>query len=529
MATKSSINEILEDIKRRVDDKILEPTNAALLAKLIENADNLDEAIKIAELGTTYKRTGFHFDKRLEKQTKDISYFKKNETLSFETNKKSITHKLIIGDNYPALLNLLVEYRGKIDVIYIDPPYGKDNMGEFARTNYENAITRDNLLSMLYPRLVLARQLLSDTGVIFCSIDDKNQAYVKGLFDDVFEENNFIGTLIHQRAKGGGQAKHIVKGHDYVLVYSKFSANMLPLYRDKVVQSRIVEKDGIKYLYNDDILRKVFGKYSGVKGADFDRRCAYEEILEYHGQTKKDEIDKQLADGEIFLEERDGRNIVCRLEPLDGAKSKMYSIIESVPDDDMSYYEYLGLRESVVKALSEKGKEALESIGLGDDFDYPKPVDLIKQIIQSSNNKDAVVLDFFAGSGTTGQAVLELNSEEKDAGRQFILCTNNEVTDSTPNGIAIDVTSKRLKRLMTGKCYDGTNNFKWLEQNKPFGDNLLVVDLAEVSNFESVKDKTPFDVIDETLYGKNKMNVQDKVEWVCDNFEITQKREVVKK
>lgn len=94
--------------------------------------------------------------------------------------------KLIIGDNYQALQNLLIQYRGKIDVIYIDPPYGKDSMGEFAKTNYNNAITRDNLLSMLYPRLVLARQLLSDGGVIFCSIDDKNQAYVKCLFDEIF-------------------------------------------------------------------------------------------------------------------------------------------------------------------------------------------------------------------------------------------------------------------------------------------------------------------------------------------------------
>lgn len=74
---------------------------------------------------------------------------------------------LIIGDNYPALLNLLISYKNKIKVIYIDPPYGKDDLGEFAQTNYNNAITRDNLLSMLYPRLILARQLLKDDGVIF--------------------------------------------------------------------------------------------------------------------------------------------------------------------------------------------------------------------------------------------------------------------------------------------------------------------------------------------------------------------------
>ena len=182
-------DDLIAEIDKRIADKIIEKTNADLLKKLIISAETINEAIMIAELGTTYKRTGFHFDKRLEKMTDTIKYFKKNKKLSFIQDKNALTHKLIIGDNYDALLNQLIEYRGKIDVIYIDPPYGKDSMGEFAQTNYDNAITRDNLLSMLYPRLVLARQLLSDNGVIFCSIDDKNQAYVKGLFDEVDDEN----------------------------------------------------------------------------------------------------------------------------------------------------------------------------------------------------------------------------------------------------------------------------------------------------------------------------------------------------
>lgn len=191
--------DLIDELDKRIADKIIEQTNADLLKKLIDGAETVNEAIMIAELGTTYKRTGFHFDKRLEKMTDTVKYFKKNESLSFETDKSTLTHKLIIGDNYDALLNLLIEYRGKIDVIYIDPPYGKDSMGEFAQTNYDNAITRDNLLSMLYPRLVLARQLLSDNGVIFCSIDDKNQAYVKGLFDEVFGENGFVANIIWQK------------------------------------------------------------------------------------------------------------------------------------------------------------------------------------------------------------------------------------------------------------------------------------------------------------------------------------------
>ena len=174
----STKQELIAKIESRVADKALERSNADLLIKLINNADSIDEAISIAALGTMYKRTGLHFDPRLEKMSNTIKYFEKNEALSFTTPDAKRTHKLIIGDNYDALQNLLIQYKGKIDVIYIDPPYGKDSMGEFADTNYDNAITRDNLLSMLYPRLWLAKELLSPNGVIFCSIDDKNQAYI---------------------------------------------------------------------------------------------------------------------------------------------------------------------------------------------------------------------------------------------------------------------------------------------------------------------------------------------------------------
>ena len=189
-----SKQELIKDLLEKEESGILEKTNVELLTKLINNSDSLTEANAIAMLGTTYKQTGFHFDKRLEKTEEVIKYFKRNNTLSFTCNKENLTHKLIVGDNYDALLNLLITHKNKIDVIYIDPPYAKDSLGEFALTNYDNAITRDNLLSMLYSRLVLAKQLLTDDGVIFCSIDHRNEAYLKCLFDELFLENNFISS-----------------------------------------------------------------------------------------------------------------------------------------------------------------------------------------------------------------------------------------------------------------------------------------------------------------------------------------------
>lgn len=119
MSRDTNKQELIQELENRVEDKILEPSNFNLLKKLIEKADTLDEAIMISELGTTYRRTGFHFDKRIEKTTNTISYFKKNEDLSFVTDESKPVHKLIIGDNYQALLNLLIEYKGLIDVIYI--------------------------------------------------------------------------------------------------------------------------------------------------------------------------------------------------------------------------------------------------------------------------------------------------------------------------------------------------------------------------------------------------------------------------
>lgn len=267
---------LIAELERRVEDKILERSNASLLRKLIANAESINEAISIAQLGTTYKKTGLHYDKRLERQTNEIKYFKKNEELSFSDGKESITHKLIIGDNYDALRNLLIQYRGKIDVVYIDPPYAKDSMGEFAKTNYENAISRDNLLSMLYPRLVLAKELLSEEGVLFCSIDDRNQAYLKCLLDDVFGESSFLFNVPRQTIKGGKTTSSIYKNHDYVLAYSM----------NKEIQFSLLDTDTDGYNLEDEFV-ETRGKYKVTQTLDYDSLTytkGMDYVLEYEGK-----------------------------------------------------------------------------------------------------------------------------------------------------------------------------------------------------------------------------------------------------
>ena len=179
--------------------------------------------------------------------------------------------------------------------------------------------------------------------------------------------------------------------------------------------------------------------------------------------------------------------------------------------------------EKIPSSLSwndnKKGSTTLTDLEL--DFDFPKSTDLVKFVLNYAKD-NSIVLDFFAGSGTTGHAVLESNKND-DCNRTFIICQLNEITDTTPNGIAYDVTTKRLKRIMTGECYDGTKDFEWVKKNVAYGGNLDVYVIEQVSNFEHLNGKTPFDVIDESLYGINKFDsLQDKIEWICSNFSNTQ-------
>ena len=394
----------------------------------------------------------------------------------------------ITGDNLEVLKILQESYLGKIDMIYIDPPYntGKDFVysDNFQKTDQElneemdlldeegrqvvgltkneksSARYHSDWLNMMYPRLRLARNLLKDSGVIFISIDDNEQANLKVMCDEIFGEENFVASLVHQRAKGGGQAKYVVKGHDIIHVYGKNISYVSPLVKPKVVQGKIIEKDGIQYLKNDDIYRKQFGKYE--KGTE--RRLYYEDALEIKGKKIKDEIDFKLKSGEIFLEKREnGKHIMYSLTPLSEAKSKVYSII---------------------KVLSEEGKKRIEQLGLSEIFSYPKPTHLIKQLIQTQQNKNITIMDFFGGSGTTADAVMQLNAED-GGNRKFILCTlDEEVADKSAAKEAgyetIDQISRERIRRAAAKIQE---EHPELIGNQDFGFKAYKLDS---SNFKDV-------------------------------------------
>ena len=505
----SNLNEtkanLIAELDKRVTDHILEQTNADLLKKLITNADSIPEAQAIAELGTTYKRTGLHFDKRLEKITNDIKYLKKNEKLSFINDTNALTHKLIIGDNYDALLNLLVSHKNSIDVIYIDPPYGIGKLGDFAKTNYNNAITRDNLLSMLYPRLQLAKMLLSDDGVIFCSIDDKNYAYIKCLFDEIFNDKNIETLIWNKEAEGKSgtlkQTSTTRRIHEYIICgFNNISETEFSKVREPL-KGKETRFQTANLVVNAENENKEHPNYFSIKNPSG-------EIFTRQWKWDKNKIDRLIEEDLIYWGS-DGHKQPRLILPTDERRTTYL----------LSILYYGGTL--INRGGTTVGRKDFENIlGCEAKFSYPKPIILMKKILETSTKKDSIVLDFFAGSGTTGQAVLDLNRDD-GGNRQFILITNNEVTKDNPNGIAYDVTSKRLKRVMCGECYDGTKDFDWLKKNEPYGNNLEVTEIAKVPQNEIEENKTPFDVIDETLYGQEKLELKDKIDWVCKNFSLT--------
>lgn len=327
-------------------------------------------------------------------------------------------------------------------------------MGEFADTNYNNAVTRDNLLSMLYPRLLLAKQLLSDEGVIFCSIDDKNQAYVKCLFDEVFGESNFVFNMFFRKTKTstGDDKSGLNIQHDYILGY--FNKNLVQLKGTKKNYKSYKNPDNDP---NGDWTSGDPSAKSGSESTFFGIKNPYTNRIDFPPKGRYWAFSKETLNNYIEL----GR-VVFKKEYPANERGFIFKRYKNSLKSAFNALDSLFFANNTF--LNQNGKDELNLLDLDSNFDYPKPTSLIKQLVNTICKEDVVILDFFAGSGTTGQAVLELNKED-GGNRTFILCTNNEKTKLNPNGIAYDVTSKRLKRVMTGECYDGTKDFAWIKKN----------------------------------------------------------------
>lgn len=382
------------------------------------------------------------------------------------------TNIIIEGDNYHALSVLNYTHANKVDVIYIDPPYNTGNTSWRYNNRYvdrDDAFRHSKFISFLYKRLALAKNLLSEGGILAVAIDDYEMQNVRLILDDIFGEDNRLSTCVVLHNPGGRQDdKFFATAHEYCLYYTNN--------KQKSVIHRLALTDAKRAQFKNT------DEYGAYKLRSFIRTGAHSRPNERPGLHYPIFID--TASKELFVEKPSDKNCI-ELWPEDsqgnprvwrwGKKTlidKKEKYIECKEKNGV-YSLYVKERESDNEGLKPKtiwdnsGYASASAINtlkniFGETsttvFDYPKSPTLMHDTLKIISNPDSIILDFFAGSGTTGQAVLELNKE--DGGyRQFILCTNNE------NKIAEEVTYPRMKTVITGKRNDGSEYSKGLPAN----------------------------------------------------------------
>lgn len=457
------------NLSKQKRDKMLKT-----IAKIKENIDD-DETLKnlsLIEYELTKKKYGLvweEHEERVDEELKtQIPTFEEVTEKEIKLNNDEKFNFLLEGDNLHSLYILEKTHKGKIDFIYIDPPYNTGNKDFIYNDEYINnddGYKHSKWLSFMNNRLKIAHNLLSDSGVIFISIDDNEQAQLKLLCDEIFGDNNCIGILPTIMNLKGNQDQFGFAGtHEYTLVYAR------DIFKCELGQFDIDEEEIEKEWLIDDIGYYKKGanlKSTGVNAPREKRPNLYFPIyvLDETPCGMKNENQKYRLEWSLEPKDRflpiypitNGKEMSWRWSK-NKFKSEAYNvIITSDGKDGISFYKKQ--RPSIGEIPTKKPKSFFYkpeySSGNGTNqivrifgskvFNNPKPVDLIKDFIRIGlKNKKGVVLDFFAGSGTTAQAVLELNKEDNGK-RNFILCTNNE------NKICENITYERIKNIITGK------------------------------------------------------------------------------
>ncbi|HEZ3998332.1 TPA: site-specific DNA-methyltransferase [Neisseria meningitidis] len=388
---------------------------------------------------------------------------------------------LIRGDNLEVLKHLKNAYTNSVKMIYIDPPYNTGSDGfvyqddrkftpaELARLanidedeaarildfTDKGSNSHSAWLTFMYPRLYIARELLKDDGVIFISIDDNEAAQLKLLCDEVFGEGNFIKDLIVNTSEGGGNAKYVVNGHETVLVYAKDITHFDNLKRPKDIRGKKIVINDELYWIQEDAVREQFGKYGNLH---------YEDIIEIKGIEFKNKIDKDIENNEyILIPKSYGKTIIGKLRKVSDDFSKFHSILN------------IG---NISKNLTKDGIRELEELfetGKGySPFETPKPLDLLKRLVLSATfkgNQTDLILDFFAGSGTTAHAVMQLNAEGQNGNRRYICVQLPEKTAEKSEArkagypTIFDITKARIEKAaakirVEHPDYTGDSGFK---------------------------------------------------------------------
>ena len=470
--------------KKRDDllDKIKQIRTFIAAAPQDENTGNLLSYLSDLEKDVNGKKYGLVFEEHREEIDEVLAT---HTPVLTEDGSLFIDHGgemnfLIEGDNLASLQLLEKTHRGKVDLIYIDPPYNtlKDGF-TYSDTLIDGTDTfrHSKWLSFMRGRLTSARKLMSDKGIIFISVDENEFSQIKLLCDEIFNERNFIECIVWNKRVPKND-KGIGNIQEYILTYAK-SSNFK--YKFMVLKDGLKDiedlladckKNGVSIEETEARLKKLYKKnnydraitlYNAVdenyrvwgkinmswpNGNTFGPR--YDVI---HPITKKPVRvpDRGWRWSEAsFFEAVDYEHIVERFDGSYMCGGIWFSKDENMQPSSIKYLDEVNrmLLRSIISLKSDGGIELEKYFDKKSVFAYPKSVELLRLLIDSItyNNKDCIVLDFFAGSGTTGHAVMKLNDED-GGNRRFILCTNNE------NGICRDVTYERIRRVIDKEDY----------------------------------------------------------------------------
>lgn len=369
------------------------------------------------------------------------------------TDKVSLHDNLIIqGDNLKALKALLPTYAGKVKCIYIDPPYNTGNEKWVYNDNVnspmiqewlgstvdkEDLTRHDKWLCMMMPRLKLLRELLSEDGAIFISCDDNEQHRLRGLMDEIFGEQNFIQNIIWQKKfSPQNDAKYFSDNHDFLICYAKnkidgevttgWVRNLIPRTEEQDSRYSNPDNDSRGAWTSSDMTVKTYSaEYdyeittpSGKKIKPTKGRCWF---------TSKDNFQKLVDDNRVWFGES-GSNV-----------PRIKKFLSEVQDGIVPISIWLHSEVGHNQQAKQELKQLFDEVDL--PFDTPKPVSLIKRVLQLSTDKDSIILDSFAGSGTTAHATLELNKED-GGNRKFVLVEMEDYANS--------ITAERVRRVIKG-------------------------------------------------------------------------------
>lgn len=388
-----------------------------------------------------------------------LPVLKEEKKKVISSDKSGIDHVFIQGDNYHALSVLNYTHRKKVDVIFIDPPYNTGNQSWIYNNSYvdkEDRFKHSKWLSFMSKRLRLARNLLKEDGFFIVTIDH-NELFALGLLtDEIFGEVNRLGvvTVVH-KPEGRNQEKFFGTSNEFMLVYAKNinKAKFNRVVLDSELQARFDEEDEKGKFRLKNFIRLTDGKYSlrenkphffypiyvsnDLKNFSITKKPKYAEVfpitdkgVERTWKTTKETFIKLANTGDIVAKKEDGKIV----------------LYEKLREDQVIKTHWIKKEYHAYHF----GTKLLETILGSKKFDFPKSLYLVSDILRLTSKENAVILDFFAGSGTTGHAVLELNNED-DGTRQFILCTNNENNNGNGHGgIAEGVCYPRIKKVIEG-------------------------------------------------------------------------------